>query len=291
MKKRFNILLFLIVLQSGYVNAFPETFWNQDNSKYNDYPLHTPGTVAGVSDGAIEEVLSIPLLVKFGVEVITDKEMAKGLWESVKNINVESIKNAAVDFYDKKKDQYTSNKPYIVGHAAGYDAVQVATMVFGVGPIFTKGSKEALEKGMKETGDVIKKEANAFEEIWKLSKQKLGRAADSKVLGDNLEAVGKIRPDNAAAHHIVAGGENYINAEAAREILKKADIDINEAANGVFLPKGSKYVIDESIAHTKVHTHSYYDNLLIRLQNSSPNKIREELQRISEELLTGTFPY
>jgi hypothetical protein len=289
MKKRFNILLFLIVLQSGYVNAFPETFWNQDNSKYKDYPMHTPGTVAGISDGAIEEVLSIPLLVKFGVEVITDKEMAQGLWESVKNINVESIKNAAVDFYDKKKEQYTSDKPYIVGHAAGYDAVQVATMVSGVGPIFTKGSKEALEKGMKETGEVIKKEANAFEEIWKLSKQKLGRAADSKVLGDNLEAVGKARPDNAAAHHIVAG--KHEGAERARLLLKEEGIDINEASNGVFLPKNSKYVIDEASPHQNIHTNVYFQNLNSRLGNAPIGKRRETLQKIAEELQKGEFPY
>jgi hypothetical protein len=108
-----------------------------------------------VSDGAIEEVLSIPLLVKFGLEVCTDKEMAQGLWESVKNINLESIKGVAVDFYNNKVDAYTSDKKYIVGHTVGKDAVQVATMISGGAAIFTKGSKESLEKGIKETGETI----------------------------------------------------------------------------------------------------------------------------------------
>jgi hypothetical protein len=72
---------------------------------------------------------------------------------------------------------------------------------------------------------------------WGLSKQILGRAADSTVLGKNLEAVGKVRPENSAAHHIVAGGAPNADAEETRELLRKAGIDINEASNGVFLPR------------------------------------------------------
>jgi hypothetical protein len=139
----------------------PATFWNQDNDKYKDYPLHVPGTMAGVSDGAIEEVLSIPLLVKFGIEIVTDKELAQALWNSVKNINLESIKDAAVDFYNNKIDAYTSDKPYIVGYTAGKDAVQVATLLSGTA-IFTKGAKEGLDKGIKETGEKLARNIRKF---------------------------------------------------------------------------------------------------------------------------------
>jgi hypothetical protein len=57
MRKQFNILLSILVfLQSGLTMAFPETYWNQGNSKYGKYPLHASPTFCGVADGAIDEI-------------------------------------------------------------------------------------------------------------------------------------------------------------------------------------------------------------------------------------------
>ncbi|GHT71694.1 hypothetical protein FACS189455_4110 [Bacteroidia bacterium] len=224
-------------------SKLPESFWNKDNAKYNGYPLHTPSTVAGVSDGAIEEVLSIPLLVKFGVEVITDKEMAKSLWESVKNINVESIKNAAVDFYNKKKDQYTSDKPYIVGYTAGYDAVQVATIVSGGTAIFTKGSKESLEKGMKETGEVLGKKVRKFtqkeiDDYVKLATK--NPEANKVMLGQYLE-------NNPTSYHIRAKNEGYTYFEL--DNWKEAEALVNKNYDELW--KINKQFIDNQKALNK----------------------------------------
>ena len=85
----------------------------------------------------------------------------------------------------------------------------------------------------------------------------------------------------------MAGGSNNIDAKATRKLY----IDINEAANGVFLPKNSKYVIDDAITHTKVHTDLYYRTVRARLENVPKEQIRNELNKISQELLTGIFPY
>ena len=68
----------------------------------------------GVSDGVIGEVTEFPQLVKLGYDVATKKEVREGLWNSVKNISVESIKDASVKFYEEKKANYTSDKHYIV---------------------------------------------------------------------------------------------------------------------------------------------------------------------------------
>lgn len=59
----------------------------------------------------------------------------------------------------------------------------------------------------------------------------------------------------------------------------------------MFLPKNSKYVIDEAVAHTKVHTNVYYESVYRRLENLPKEDIRDELEKISQELLNGTFPY
>jgi hypothetical protein len=80
-------------------------------------------------------------------------------------------------------------------------------------------------------------------------------------------------------------------AEETRKLLKEADIDINEASNGVFLPKDSKYVIDEATSHANVHTKTYYDEIYNRLERIDVGKRREELQKIATELQNGTFPH
>ncbi len=117
--------------------------------------------------------------------------------------------------------------------------------------------------------------------------QILGKGPDSTTLGKNLEATGITRPDNTAAHHIVAGTDK--RAATARAILKKEGIDINAADNGVFLPRSSKYAKPPATTHSKVHTNKYYENLTSRLQNSPD--VKNELLLIRDELLKGTFPY
>jgi hypothetical protein len=269
-------------------SRLPETYWNQSNPKYKDYPLHTSPTFTGVADGAIEEITGIAQLVKLGVEVITDKEKAQALWNSIKNINFSTIKSAAEGAIKEKWDKYANSPDYITYHELGKDGVQVASLIYG--GFAAKGRK--LSEAVEESGNVIKKKADdILEETWQLSKQKLGRAADSKILGENLEAVGKVRPDNSAAHHIVAGGSNNSYAEETRKLLKKENIDINEASNGVFLPKNSKYIIDEASPHANIHTDIYYRTVYNKLSQVSSSKIRNELQLIAEELQKGIFPY
>jgi hypothetical protein len=111
----------------------------------------------------------------------------------------------------------------------------------------------------------------------------------SSVLGENLEISGFARPPNSAAHHIVAGDSSNKYAILARDKLKAEGIDINEYANGVFLPKSSKYVIDDAVAHSKVHTDKYYKAVYDKLQGAPDS--RSALQEIAEELKIGKFPY
>ncbi|MGG3193017.1 MULTISPECIES: T7SS effector LXG polymorphic toxin [Priestia] len=53
---------------------------------------------------------------------------------------------------------------------------------------------------------------------------------DSVILSDELKNAGIIRPKNSQAHHIVP-----VNDGGMREYLEKYGIDINSAANGVFI--------------------------------------------------------
>jgi hypothetical protein len=95
--------------------------------------------------------------------------------------------------------------------------------------------------------------------------------------------------NNSKSHHIVAG--NHSGAEKARLLLKEEGIDINEASNGVFLPMNSKYIIEEASSHQNIHTKVYYETVYNRLGKVNKEDIRDELQKIADELSNETFPY
>lgn len=169
--------------------ALPENYWNEDKgSKTNN--VRMPALFTGVSDGVISEVTEYPQLIKLGYDVATKKEVRTGLWESVKGISVETIKDAAVDFYEEKKANYTSDKSYIVNHTVGKDGVQVASILFGGGGIkaIVKNVDEGVDNVGKKVKDAIQKKLddidefmktpdfkNLLDDAWKRYKGKLSR--------------------------------------------------------------------------------------------------------------------
>jgi hypothetical protein len=121
-----------------------------------------------------------------------------------------------------------------------------------------------------------------------LAGQKLGRGGSPTILGDNLEAAGAKRLPNSEAHHIVAWDD--LRAAEARQILKTAGVDIDEAANGVFLADSSENARPPARYHSEVHTDKYYREVTRRLRAAPAGKVREALQGMAQELLKGTFP-
>ena len=78
-------------------------------------------------------------------------------------------------------------------------------------------------------------------------------------LSKSMENSGTPRPDNSAAHHIV--GETSKVAQPARDILKKHNIDINGAENGVFLPNLNNQDNMSGILHNGKHPDVYLDRV------------------------------
>ena len=111
----------------------------------------------------------------------------------------------------------------------------------------------------------------------------------SKKLRQNLIDKGKNVPEYSnAAHHIVAG--NSPKAATAREILKRFKININDSANGVFLPtsKGTT----GGTYHPSLHTNSYYDEVNNLLEDATSKKeVLDILNSIGESLQNGTFTH
>jgi TANFOR domain-containing protein len=169
---------------SIYENAaMPETYWNKDDKKFPGYPIHGAPTMCGVGDGVIGEVTEIPQLVKFGLELATDKDKVVGLWNSVKKITPASIKDAVVEGAKNKWDKYANSPMYITTHEVGKDAVAVFTMISGAG-IFKGGAK--ITDAVAATGEGI---GEASEKVLKNVAENAGQ---KEVKGAVADATGEL---------------------------------------------------------------------------------------------------
>jgi hypothetical protein len=120
-----------------------------------------------------------------------------------------------------------------------------------------------------------------------------GLAGNSTLLGDNLKKIGIEAPwggsggGTLAAHHIVAGGEQFQSAIQARKILADAGIDINEAANGVFLPRNAADIDLGKAIHSGRHPEANSNAVLARLLPKAGNAaaLRRELAAIADHLV------
>ena len=144
-------------------------------------------------------------------------------------------------------------------------------------------ANELIKNGKKEEAEKLK------EMIWK---------TDSKKLDEELLKAGVVKPDyKCAAHHIVTD-----KMEDVVKIFKKYDIDINSAANGVYLPsRGAKLSeVGKETIHIGATSDEYRKNLTKRIVDfvkeldktnlsevAKKDKILEKMNDIRNELLTG----
>ncbi len=119
----------------------------------------------------------------------------------------------------------------------------------------------------------------------------------SYILSDNLVASGQTRPNEVAAHHIVAAGDR--RATRSQKRLFGWHIAINDADNGVYLPRYKSTVVDSlpnASKHSGLHTGLYHLEVFARLVQvpaafGSHERGRESLRLIKKELIDGVFPF
>ena len=128
-----------------------------------------------------------------------------------------------------------------------------------------------------------------------MSKQQFLREEhDAKRLSRHIKATGISRPPNVAAHAIVSG--SHPEAKAARRILAKFKIRIDDPDNGVYLPRDSRFIPHEKMPdaanHAKLHTSEYYLNITsILRQSTSASDCRVALRSIAKKLRNGQLGY
>ena len=144
-------------------------------------------------------------------------------------------------------------------------------------------ANELIQNGKTKEAEKLK------EMIWK---------TDSKKLDDELLKAGVVKPDyKCAAHHIVTD-----KMDDVVKILKDNDIDINSAANGVYLPtKGAKLSeVGKETIHIGATSREYRDKITERIikvvekaknnnlsKGATKDAILKEINNIRNDLLTG----
>lgn len=120
----------------------------------------------------------------------------------------------------------------------------------------------------------------------------------SKKLAENMQKAGRgKRPGNTAAHHIVSWNDQ--RAGKARLRLAAFGIDIDNEANGIYLPLHKAHVplksLPNAYAHSTIHTEKYYLNVEFLIEESvmeglGHRGIIDTLRDIADDLEDGQFP-
>lgn len=119
----------------------------------------------------------------------------------------------------------------------------------------------------------------------------------SRVLAKNIDRAtgGHARAEGTDTHHIVARLDR--RAEVSRMYLFAWGIGINDADNGVYLPRCGRTIIAAmpgACPHRHLHTDHYYFNVTEQLRGvrDSPTPVaRAVLRLIKSDLIAGIFSY
>ena len=88
------------------------------------------------------------------------------------------------------------------------------------------------------------------------------------------------KPDTGCwhAHHVVAVAAP--RAQPARDVLARFEIDINDAANGLYVPCDK---------HAGLHTYAYYDAVNASITGTTKAQVLLQLAGVRAAIMAGTL--
>jgi hypothetical protein len=150
----------------------------------------------------------------------------------------------------------------------------------------------AKERVRYENGRTL--EGYSAERLFEDARRKSGN--HRRTLARNIDYdSGTERPKNVCAHHVVASGD--IRAEDSREVIFEFGIGINDADNGVYLPRFKNIAVPSmpnAPLHGPIHTARYHAAVAGRLILGEPGDAaacRAIMRTIKKKLVDGSFPW
>ncbi|WP_159319865.1 hypothetical protein, partial [Tenacibaculum maritimum] len=139
----------------------PETIWNPDAENYTNNDFHFEPLEAGLIDGAIEEIKSIPLLISLAVDYSTNPKTREKINKAFSDFD---FTNAMDKWYESRKDLYTSGTIHKIEYRTGKDVVEVGTLI-GTGGLATLGKIKKGTDLVEGVTSAIKKVAKEGESV------------------------------------------------------------------------------------------------------------------------------
>jgi hypothetical protein len=116
---------------------------------------------------------------------------------------------------------------------------------------------------------------------------------NSEILGGNLEASGKTRPEGFEAHHIVPSRAGDARMEALRQRLEGLGLKLNDAVNGVWLPGADAPEGAQEAYHPRLNNRLYNEAVIAAFRGvTTLAEAQDILARIGSQLQQGgnAFP-
>jgi hypothetical protein len=131
-----------------------EKYYNSNSQGYNDNWVNTPPLLSGVGNGIIEEVKEIPQLVFLACDIATKEEVRTGIWNGLKGLTLEKVKNGASGLLNNWTDTYEEGGD-VAWHQGGKDGVMVFTILSPAGLL--KNADDVLSKNVDDVAEKIRK--------------------------------------------------------------------------------------------------------------------------------------
>ena len=156
----YNHVLELNTLFQEVLNSIqlPESIWNPDAKNYTDKGFHLQPLEAGLVDGAIEEIKSIPLIISLVVDYFTNPTTKEKIDGYFKDFDFTRELNK---WYESEKHHYATGTVHQNKHRTGKHIVGVASLLTGAGAAikgikkgteFVEGLASTVKKGVKRVG-------------------------------------------------------------------------------------------------------------------------------------------
>lgn len=153
----------------------PKGIWYPKDEDYQFYNQHLEPVVAGVVDGALDELKSIPQLINVVTDFATDQEARNQMITAFEDLDIEQVLD---DWIAKKAEVYSGTDTDLRDHEAGKDGVATA--------IFLATAGASAVKTIKKGADYVKDLASRIKRLTKNGDAigKIGEIAINSVKGD-----------------------------------------------------------------------------------------------------------
>jgi hypothetical protein len=218
----------------------PKGTWYPKDEDYPFYNKHLEPVVAGVVDGALDELKSIPQLINVVTDFATDQDAQDQMIAAFNDLD---IKQALDDWIAKKEEIYSGTDTALSDHEAGKDGVATAVFLATAGASAVKAVKKGADY-VKDLASRIKKLGTnkiltSFDEVSNYL-IKYGKLPSNYVTKSEAKALGwqpKLGNLSDVAPGKSIGGDLFKNAEKllpdkVGRIWREADINYSKGFRG-----------------------------------------------------------